>query len=130
VPARAEGVPGRLVGGAEDLILVLDAARDRVRWANRRARELLGYGLAELRAMPIAGLGPPGDAELAMLLRAVERQGQGWTAALPLRTKAGAFIPAELLALRLLTRGRPCVLVLARDRSEHRGRGAPRGRRG
>ena len=105
---------------ADHPIFVLDPARDRIRYANRCACALLGYDVGELLAMPITSLCGDEMPKLGAFLRAIDQRGDGWTISLALRTKAGAFLPAEVLALCFVSDEHLYVLMLAHDRSQHR----------
>ncbi|MGY1849213.1 MULTISPECIES: putative bifunctional diguanylate cyclase/phosphodiesterase [unclassified Blastococcus] len=69
------------------------AGRPRVSWGNVGAVELLGYGLDDLRALPVEHLFPSlGGGELKLLLRR-ERTAR---MTLPVRTASGAAIEAQV----------------------------------
>jgi diguanylate cyclase (GGDEF)-like protein/PAS domain S-box-containing protein len=66
----------------------------RVTWGNEGAVQLLGYGLADLRALPVAQLFPSlGGGELKLLLRR-ERAAR---MTLPVRTASGADVEALVM---------------------------------
>jgi PAS domain S-box-containing protein len=120
--AHSERLIERVFSRAGEPIFVLDPARDGIRYANRCACVLLGYDVDELLSMPISTLFRAEAPAVEAFLSAIERHGHGWTTALTLRTNAGAILPAELLAFRVLSDEHLYVLVLAKDRSEHRSR--------
>jgi PAS domain S-box-containing protein len=120
--APSERLLERVFSHAGEPIFVLDPARDRIRYANRCACSLLGYDVDELLATPISTLFRAGTPAVQAFLGTIEKHGHGWTSSLTLRTKAGAFLPAELLALRVASGEQVYLLVLANDRSQHRNR--------
>jgi PAS domain S-box-containing protein len=122
LPAPSDPVFELLFARAGHPIFVLDPARDRIRYANSSACALLGYEAGELLAMPTSTLCRADAPDLREFLDATGWRGDGWTISLALRTKAGAFRPAELLGFRFVTNGRQYVLMLAEDRSQHRSR--------
>jgi PAS domain-containing protein len=71
------------------------AGEQRLTWANDGAVHLLGYGLADLRSMPVGQLFPTlGRAELRLLLRR-ERAAR---MTLPVRTASGAIVESVVLS--------------------------------
>jgi diguanylate cyclase (GGDEF)-like protein/PAS domain S-box-containing protein len=68
----------------------------RITWGNEGATQLLGYGLADLRALPVASLVPTlRDGEVKLLLRR-ERSAR---MTLPVRTASGALVEAVVLCV-------------------------------
>ncbi len=113
----------RLFADAAHAVLVLDPADDRIRYANRCACLLLGYERAELSAIALRAISSDQAPELRSFLARVVESGHGWTKSLSLRTSRGVSLPAEMIALVIERGARPLVLVLARDRSQHRRNG-------
>jgi PAS domain-containing protein len=110
----------RPFAGAAQAVLVLDPADDRIWYANGGACSLLGFEPAELSAIPISSIYAGQVSELDAFLARVIECGHGWTKNLSPRASSGASFPADSFALLLQRGGRPLVLVLARDRSQHR----------
>src|SRR5918996_1415397 len=112
----------RLFERSDDPVLDLDLASDRILSANRAACLMLGFTRDELLATPISHVHP---AELPQLLDFVERvirNGQGSAVKLTCRTRSGDFLPTEMTLVALEGGGRPRILGLIHDRSEHRQR--------
>jgi PAS domain S-box-containing protein len=77
------------------LVVENDGTATRVSWGNQGAVKLLGYGLEDLRSLPIEQLLPSlRGSELRLLLRR-ERAGQ---MSLPVRTASGAFFDTVIIA--------------------------------
>jgi diguanylate cyclase (GGDEF)-like protein/PAS domain S-box-containing protein len=77
------------------LVVENDGTTTRVSWGNKGAVRLLGYGLEDLRCLPIEQLLPTlRGSELRLLLRR-ERAAQ---MSLPVRTASGAAVDTEVIA--------------------------------
>src|SRR5918998_1541817 len=112
----------RLFERSDDPVFLLDPASDRILSANRAACRMLGFTRDELLATPISHVHP---AEMPQLLDFVEHvmgNGHGSTMKLTCRTKSGGFLPVEMTLVALDSAGRPRILGLIHDRSEHRQR--------
>jgi len=99
---------------------VMDPEHDRILAANDAGCALLGYTRDELLATPISCIHPSELPELADLLERLLRHGRASTIKLTCRTKQGTFLPTEISLHALELDGRPHVLGLVQDRSEHR----------
>lgn len=108
-----------------DAAFVLDPAEGRFLAANPAACDLLGFTLEELRETPISRIHPGELAQLRELVEGVLRDGHGATTSLTCRTRGGAFLPTEMTLWAFGGDDRVAVLVLVRDRSEHRRRRRP-----
>jgi diguanylate cyclase (GGDEF)-like protein/PAS domain S-box-containing protein len=76
------------------LVAETDGATQRVTWGNEGAVHMLGYGLDDLRALPVGQLFPTlGGGELKLLLRR-ERAAR---MTLPIRTASGAVLEAVVI---------------------------------
>src|ERR687896_181429 len=112
----------RLLERADDPAFLLDPANDRIRSANRAACLMLGFTRDQLLATPISHLHPAEMPQLLDFVERVLRNGHGSTIALTCRTKCGDFLPTEMALFALEGGGRPRILGLIHDRSEHRQR--------
>src|SRR5918994_588016 len=112
----------RLFERSDDPVLDLDPASDRILSANRAACLMLGFTRDELLATPISHVHPAELPQLRDFVERVLREGQGSTIKLTCRTKSGDFLPTEMTLVALDSGGRPRILGLIHDRSEHRQR--------
>jgi PAS domain S-box-containing protein len=101
---------------------VMDPEHACVLAANDAGCALLGYTREELLRTPISSIHPSELAELSELLERVLRDGRASTIKLTCRTKQGTFLPTEISLHALELGGRPRILGLVQDRSEHRQR--------
>ncbi|WP_101069002.1 PAS domain-containing protein [Roseovarius salinarum] len=103
-----------------DPAALIDPERDRFVKANASAEALLGYDRSELAAMSPADIHPHELARLNAFMSNIRRAGS-WTADdLSCRTRTGDTVPALIRAQVIEIDGRELVLVLIRDRREHR----------
>ena len=102
--------------------LVVAPLEDRILAANRAGCELFGYTREELVATPVSHIHPADLPQLRDFVERVLREGQGSTIKLTCRTKSGDFLPTEMTLVALDSGGRPRILGLIHDRSEHRQR--------
>jgi PAS domain S-box-containing protein len=110
-----------LLDQTADAAFVLDPLEDRFLAANPAACVLLGYTLEELRAVPISRIHPGELPQLQDVVRRVLRDGHGSTITLTCRTSSGQYLPTEMTLWAFCgDDGRPSVLALVRDRSDHR----------
>ena len=117
----------RLLAEAAEAILVVDPGRDAIRYANRGAATLLGIERDELLATSISSINRGQDGALRAFFAAVRERGYARTHVLSLRRVSGGSFPADVSGMRVRSASE-LVLVLVRDRSEHRHRpAAPRG---
>src|ERR687895_38851 len=107
---------------ADDPAFLLDPANDRILSANRAACLMLGFTRDQLLATPISHVHPAEMPQLLDFVERVLRNGHGSTITLTCRTKCGDFLPAEMALFALAGGGRPRILGLIHDRSEHRQR--------
>src|ERR671919_1933008 len=112
----------RLLERADDPAFLLDPANDRILSANRAACLMLGFTRDQLLATPISHVHPAEMPQLLDFVERVLRNGHGSTIALTCRTKCGDFLPTEMTLVALEGGGRPRILGLIHDRSEHRQR--------
>src|SRR5918999_6447815 len=112
----------RLLERADDPAFLLDPANDRILSANRAACLMLGFTRDQLLATPISYLHPAEMPQLLDFVERVLRNGHSSTIALTCRTKCGDFLPTEMTLVALEGGGRPRILGLIHDRSEHRQR--------
>ena len=104
---------------ANDAILVLDPAGDRILDANPSACRLLGYAYRELLAAPISTIQPEGLDELrhdhstAAAQQADRVSEQIWV------TQTGAKIPVEISAAVATLAGQSCLIAVVRSVPEH-----------
>jgi two-component system, chemotaxis family, sensor kinase Cph1 len=99
---------------------VMDPEHSCVLAANDAGCQLLGYTREELLRTPISSIHPSELAELSELLERVLRNGRASTIKLTCRTKQGTFLPTEISLHAMEIGGRPRILGLVQDRSEHR----------
>lgn len=111
---------GVILGRAIDAILVLQD--DRVAYWNGGYAARLGYALEEVVGQPVDALvAAEQQAEVrANYARRVDGDAAPAAYDVRLRTKAGALVTVEAHASRIHFRGRPAVLVVARDVTERR----------
>ena len=113
----------QLFAQASDAALILDPGANRVVAANAAACALLGYPEDELLATPISAIHPGELPQLQEFVGAVLRDGHGTTVTLTCRTMSEDYLPIELSLYAFASDdGRPHILGLVRDRSEHRAR--------
>jgi len=109
-----------LVGHA---VFVIDPLHNRIVEVNRAACELLGYQHGELLATPISVIHPAEFPQLAAWVSQVHRDQLGWSGLFNCRTKAGTYLPVEMMALAPGSDG--LVMVFVHDRSTHQGPATP-----
>ena len=107
---------------SDDPAFVIDPVQNRILAANRAGCELFGYTREELLATPVSHIHPADLPQLRDFVERVLREGQGSTIKLTCRTKSGDFLPTEMTLVALDSGGRPRILGLIHDRSEHRQR--------
>jgi PAS domain S-box-containing protein len=112
---------------ADHPVLLMDAATKQLLDVNASGCQLLGYARAELRGSPIATICPAELRPLASWIAEVRDKGQGWSKMFTCRMKDGTVVPMEMQAFAAGRAGR--VLVLLRDRSDHRRPDQPNGSR-
>jgi formate hydrogenlyase transcriptional activator len=112
----------QLLEHARDAAFVLDPMEDRFLAANPAACAMLGYSLEELLATPVSTIHRGELPQLLDVVTRVLRDGYGSTVTLTCRARSGRRLPTEMMFRAFRRDGRVCVLALARDRSEHRGR--------
>src|SRR3712207_7097351 len=79
------------------LVAEMVGGTPRITWGNEGATQLLGYGLADLRSLPVASLVPTlRGGEVKLLLRR-ERSAR---MNLPVRTASGALVETVVLCVR------------------------------
>jgi PAS domain S-box-containing protein len=100
-------------------VFLIDPLHNRIVEANRAACEMLGYQRDELLATPISAIHPAELPQLAAWVSQVRRDQLGWSGLFNCRTKAGTYLPVEMMALAPDPDG--LVVVLVQDRSTHRG---------
>jgi PAS domain S-box-containing protein len=101
---------------------VIDPADDRILAANAAGCAMLGYTHEELLETPVSQIHPAERSQMSDFLDRVLRDGQASTIRLTCRTKAGTFLPTEMLLHAFQRDGRLQILGLVQDRSEHRQR--------
>jgi PAS domain S-box-containing protein len=106
-------------------VFMIDPLRNRNVEVNRAACEMLGYQRDELLATPISAIHPAELPQLAAWVTQARRDQLGWSSLFNCRTRAGTYLPVEMMALAPDPRG--LVVVFVQDRSTHR---APATRRG
>lgn len=107
---------------SDDPAFVIDPVQNRILAANRAGCELFGYTREELLATPVSHIHPADLPQLRDFVARVLRDGQGSTVKLTCRTRSGDFLPTEMALVALEGGGRPRILGLIHDRSEHRQR--------
>ena len=107
---------------SDDPAFVIDPVQNQILAANRAGCELFGYTREELLATPVSHIHPADLPQLRDFVERVLRDGQGSTVKLTCRTKSGGFLPVEMTLVALDSAGRPRILGLIHDRSEHRQR--------
>ena len=105
----------RIFEVANDGIILVDTAANRVLKANRRAHDLLGYAHGELVRLPVSSLFPDEMNKLEAFMQSVARDGEGWTDELQCMTGSGRRLPTEVSASLLDLEGRNCMLAVMRD---------------
>jgi len=105
---------------ASDAVLVVDPVEDVVLYANRGAYELVGSGSEAVLGLSATALFPGQERALTTFLAEAVRTGYGRTTALGFRRGVSGWSPGELSAMIVKWRGRRVLLVLLRDRSDHR----------
>ena len=105
---------------ASDAVLVVDPIEDLVLYANRSAYELLGSESEDVLGLSPTALFPGQERALTTFLAKAVRTGYERTTALGFRRGLSGWSPGELSALIVKWRGRRVLLVLLRDRSDHR----------
>jgi chemotaxis family two-component system sensor kinase Cph1 len=112
----------RVFEQSRDPAFVIDPFADRIVAANRAGCSLLGYSREELLETPVSHIHPADMPQLQEFLDDVVRDGTGSTIKLTCRTKAGDFLPTEMVLMALDGGDRIQILGLIYDRSEHRQR--------
>ena len=107
---------------SSDPAFVIDPFADRILAANHAGCAMLGYTHAELLELPVSHVHPAELPQLREFFARVEHDGRGSTIKLTCRTKSGQFLPTEICVHALECDGRPYILGLVHDRSEHRQR--------
>ena len=117
--SRDDPAPKHSFDVASHPVFVIDPLHDRIVEVNRAACELLGYQRDELLATPISVIHPAELPQLAAWVSQVRRDQLGWSGLFSCRTKAGTYLPVEMMALAPGPDG--LVMVFVQDRSTHRG---------
>jgi len=105
---------------AGDPIIVIDTASSKILDANRSASRVLGYNKRELRRIHIRDITTPASLE-TMRVQAFElapNRNAGFEC--EFEEREGNITPYELRARRIDYRGRPAILVVARDISKRK----------
>jgi PAS domain S-box-containing protein len=127
LPGEEWGAPGTaehpLPGSSFDLVdhavFLSDPLHNRIVEVNRAACEMLGYQRDELLATPMSAIHPAELPQLAAWVSQVRRDQLGWSSLFNCRTKAGTYLPVEMMALA--PDPDALVVVFVQDRSTHRG---------
>jgi two-component system cell cycle sensor histidine kinase/response regulator CckA len=103
---------------ALDAIFIIQEGR--VKFANRRTRQMSGYTKEELKAMPVADLIHPKDRETVVPRHIKRLEGENLTDTESFRiiTKAGKEIWVENTAIRMDWQGQPATLNFVRNITE------------
>ena len=112
----------QLLEHARDAAFVLDPMEDRFLAANPAVCAMLGYSLEELLATPASSIHRGELPQLHDILTRVLHDGHASTVTLTCRARSGRRLPTEMMLRAFRRDGCVYVLVLVRDRSEHRGR--------
>ena len=104
---------------SNDAIFVIDPSRDEILDVNPKACSMLGYIREELLSLSISVIHPNEMPKLLAFSESVFEQGQGWTDELTCRTRSDLVLPSEMSASVIDLGGRPCLIVLVRDITEH-----------
>jgi PAS domain S-box-containing protein len=113
-----------LLDQASDAAFVLDPVEDRFVAANPAGCMMLEHTLEQLLATPVSRIHPGELPQLQEFVSGVLREGHGSTITLTCRTRSGRYLPTEMTLWAFGGESeRVYVLVLIRDRSEHRARG-------
>lgn len=103
---------------SNDGFLLISPNNGRIVDANKRASELLGYSLGELKTLSLEALHPH-DYRIALdFLRHVLDTGSGMSDQVSCRTKIGGLMPAEVSASAIDLGGQMHILVSLRDITE------------
>ena len=105
---------------SNDLIFLVDAARDLILDANHKACSMLGYSREELLSLALSAIHPNEMPKLMAFAQSVNEYGSGWTDELTCMTKAGEVLPAEISASMVDIQGSPCMIAIVRDISERK----------
>ncbi|MCB1791038.1 MAG: PAS domain S-box protein [Gammaproteobacteria bacterium] len=105
---------------SNDAIFILDPVNDRIRDANPRASQMLGYSAAEIRHLAISAAHPSEMPRLLAFTSRVQRDGSGWTDELTCLTKHGVQLAAEISASATTIDNQPCVIAMVRDIRERK----------
>jgi PAS domain S-box-containing protein len=100
-------------------VFLIDSLRNRMVEAKWAACEMLGYQRDELLARPISAIHLAELPQLAAWVTQARRDQLGWSSLFKCRTRAGNYLPVEMMALAPTPRG--LVAVFVQDRSTHRG---------
>lgn len=106
-----------------DAAFILEPVEDRFLAASSAGCTMLGYSLEELLQTPVSRIHPGELPHLEGVLRRVLRKGHDSTTTLTCRTRSGTCLPTDMALWAFGDEGRVYLLVLVRDRSDHRGRG-------
>ena len=108
----------QMFDAAGDIIIVHDL-KGRITDANRTAHERLGYSREELLGKTIAELGTPESLPLLPVrILELDRRGEA-TFNLDFQRKDGSHLPMEISARLIEHQGKPAVIGVARDMTEH-----------
>lgn len=103
-----------------DMILIVDPLGDRIVDANPMACHVLGYSREELTALSPGTLHPRGVARFRAFAEQVLAEGTGWVDEFECVARDGHPVPTEISASRIELEGRPCLLAVARDLTQHK----------
>ncbi|MCH7705725.1 MAG: PAS domain S-box protein [Chloroflexi bacterium] len=110
----------KIIEYSNDAIFLVDPARDEILDVNPMACRMLGYTREELMALPMAAIHPLEVTRLQAFARTVYEAGHGWTNELTCTTKGGEALPVEISASTFEQDGRPLMISIVRDTTEHR----------
>ncbi len=110
----------RIFDQSNDAIFVIDPESDRIVNANPMASVMLGYSPSELMGMRASEIHSHETTRLREFVHSVTREGQGWTAELSCRNKAGHLVPTEISASLLRQGSVRHVIAMVRDISDRK----------
>ncbi|MFQ5717796.1 MAG: PAS domain S-box protein, partial [Nitrospinales bacterium] len=105
---------------SNDMIFIIDPARDKILDINDKACSTLGYSREELLSLRMSDIHPSGLSKMINFVHSISAENGGKTDEFFCRTKIGAMIPVEISASLVDIAGTNCLLALVRDITERK----------
>jgi len=117
---QSEARARNIFDNSNDAIFLVDMEKYLIIDANKKACQMLGYSLAELKVTSVNDIHPDEVVAVDQFSKSVLHTGSGRTDTLSCVAKDGHKIPAEISASRLEMAEGPVMMVIVRDITERK----------